>query len=88
MQAFSLGPSASRCGVRFGSFDLAPETMLATPSEGAVLRVWVHLSLIIEILDGPGVCLRTGIVARAHRYSANWSNCIVTMTRDSGIPDC
>jgi len=85
MQAFSLGPSASRCGVRFGSFDLAPETMLATPSEGAVLRVWVHLSLIIEILDGPGVCLRTGIVARAHRYSAKCSSRIVSPNCHSGV---
>jgi hypothetical protein len=59
----------SRCGVRFGSFDLAQETMPATPSEGAVLRVWIHLPLIIEILDGPGVYLRTGIVAWVHRYS-------------------
>jgi hypothetical protein len=70
MQDLSLGPSASRCDVRFGSSDLAKKAMLASYSGGAVLRVWIHLPLIIEILDGPGVYLRTGIVARAHRYSS------------------
>jgi hypothetical protein len=88
MQDLSPGPSASHYGVCFRSFDLAQETMLATPSEGAILRVWIHRPLIIEILDGPGVYLRTGIVAWAHRYSPNWSNCIELLICHSGIADC
>lgn len=40
MQDVSLGkPSASHCGVRFGSSDFSTRTMLTTYYEGAVLRV-------------------------------------------------